>query len=457
LLIGLAFAENGHKAKIGRKGAPLPPKARKAKREGRESVDEMIDTTSYDNTQPTDSVPVDSFRLSLNRVEEQRRSKLHAVRRDIEAVVAHPSTRLGGEALDHLAQSVTALVVEIAILDRETDPCGNAEYAVLIDQTLGIGITRSVALWLALSPAPMQTFTSERAAHIERARVCSDPKHHHRKIVDVDAFGPALGLTRARIREIFGDSGCAIKPMKSRPDRFDPETARKLNAFADEIGLTREYVKDVYAVEGDAGLEALKQEGAIERRRSDLKYGSGRRIRGRPPAEYGVEYLVRAKARASCRSRRTIYRWKAKEKAACADLAALTLEAEQNHISVDEQIVYDLNHYAPGRRRGGYPEKELVIEWYTAVEGKPPTPAQMRKWHQRRLWSEKIKEAKCWKLANALASTDSADHGTVSGVKITHKRSGADVGTTGSLRPCHVDPGAEIREDARAQVAPHGP
>jgi hypothetical protein len=417
----------------------------------------MSDTTSQTNTKPIDPAPDNSFRRSLNRVEEQRRTKLHAVRRDIETIVRHSSTRLDRDALDLLARSVAILVVEIAILDRENNPCANVEYAVLIDQTLGIGLDRSVALWLALSPKPMETFAAERAAHIERARVCSDPKHHHRKLVDVDAFGPALGLTRARIREVFGDSRCAIKPMKSRPDRFDPETAQRLNAFADEIGLTREHVKDVFAEKGESGLEMLKQDGAIERRRTDLKYGAGRPKRGRPVTDFGVEWLVHAKARASGRSRRTIYRWKAREKAACADPAALAAEAEKNGISVDVQIVYDLNQYAPGRRRGSYPEKDLVIEWYTAVEGKPPTPPQMRKWKQRRLWQEKVREAKSWKLANALASTASPDRDIESGVEINQKRSGVNVGTTKSLRPSHVDPGAEIGEDGRAQVAPHGP
>ncbi|MFD6319871.1 hypothetical protein [Methylorubrum thiocyanatum] len=330
-------------------------------------------------------------RCSLDFRERQRRTKLVNWRHDIAEVVAHPSTTLANEARAELALIVTGMVAEIAVLQKAFEG-HESEFIGLIASTVGIETDTASALWNAHAVETIQTEGQRWSDHLRNERQRADNRFIHQHMADLksESIGALLGLTRARIKAIFGTRRCHIVPVKARPDRFDGEIAERVAAFARDHCITAEHVGDMLKERGVEGLNAY----ALSRRdERDLLPKAGR------AKESGqIGRAVAATAKAIGKSRSTVYARLAEDR---AQVARDGLEheiadfAEEMRITETEAHLTRVGMYEH-RHLPAYPQRELVIAWFTDQTGKAPTDAQIRQWKRRGKWTTMMLEARAW-------------------------------------------------------------
>ena len=182
--------------------------------------------------------------------EVQRRRKLERVLLDVRAVLDHADTEERETLRGRVEPLVTLAVVEVAVLDRETDATDSRimrTCGAMIARTLDIEDDpfRALTLWRDASRAPLARFGQRWREYLVRAARDSEGKYQHEKLVDLDAVSAALELTRHRIVAVFGKDKCSLPFVRMIDSPFTLEEARDIRSLSDRIGYTTRRIRDL--------------------------------------------------------------------------------------------------------------------------------------------------------------------------------------------------------------------
>lgn len=384
----------------------------------------------------TQTDQVCSYRPTLDYREDQRRSKLHAVLRDVRRVLDHDARCEAPE----LGALITLAVAEIAVIERVSDPmAGCAEYHCLIAECLGLDPWDAVALWNVHAVEPIRANAARWTAHVAQASLKAEPtKHHHVKLLAVEDLARALNVTRPRIKAIFGSDRCALPPTLVRKGRFDNETLARLRRIAKDHGKTPEYVGDLLIERGPDALAAM-----VEVWKSDAARKWERKGQiGRPPDPSGVRSTVASVAKHRRVSDSTIYR-EARVRKACKTPESdcvVTPETPEFFVTMTAKLCHDDSeslrsatpdfshvfkteipfsdtHLVLGeiamhlkrRRRSRYEPEDVALlkEWWRATRGTELADPTIRQWMHRNKYVRNFFAAQAWReLVEIAAAAD---------------------------------------------------
>lgn len=392
-------------------------------------------------------------RPSLGFREVQRRKKLHAVLRDARTVleVAGPDADAQRHAV---ADLVAHAVVEVAILDRVTD---SATAAGVYQNLIAVALDwddapwEAISRWNRLAPAPIAAFATAWADHLVRAERNSESKHHHRRLVDLSEISAGLGLTRQKTREIFGNAKCSLPPVKVRAGRVSPEDRAYLRGVADELGMSRERVVDIFRVSGRAGVEALIQKRSGVDPKWMSAFGIASPKRGRPATAGGFTTAVRETAAQFRVSERSIFQ---KIKAIRAEGPVEPEEYASEDMICLGRVAEELKSK---RRRSVYSKDDtkIVVEWFTATTGRPPSAGQIRNWKYRKQWFSKVSIAKAWAAAQQISEHGLAKPAIVADANLTFEEPNV-VPPARPVRPGKICASGEISEAPEVMAGADG-
>ncbi|TXM72910.1 hypothetical protein FV218_12285 [Methylobacterium sp. WL69] len=384
-------------------------------------------------------------RPSLGFQEVQRRKKLHAVLRDVRTALDVAGPDADAQRLA-VADLVAHAVIEVAILDRETD---SEAQAGVYQSLLAVAIDcddapwEAIARWNRLAPTPIAAFSAAWNDHLDRAERNSESRHHHLKLVDLAEISAGLGLTRKKTREIFGDAKCSLPPVKVRAGRVSPEDRKWLRGVAGELGVSRERVVDVFIAHGRAGVDDLIVKQAAAEPSWWRAFGIASPKSGRPTDPDCFTLEVRKVAKQFRMAERTIWR---KIKSIRAEGPIESEEWASDDMVVLCRVVEEL---APKRHRRVYSraDTKIVVEWMTAVEGKAPTSDRMKKWRKRGLWQRKVSTARAWSLLQNICSNETEDSAIVPKIAFAF-RGVSDVPAIGPFRNVEDGRSRDVSETA---------
>lgn len=406
-------------------------------------------------------------------LEIQRRRKLERALPDVRAVLDHADAEAREAFRDRVAPLVALMVSEIAVLDRQTratDSVVMRQYGKIIADVLDLHDDpfRALTLWRDAASAPLARFGKRWSAYLERAARDSEGKYRHERLVDLDAVSAALGLTRHRMIEVFGDAKCILPPVRMIESPFTVEEARDIRSLSDRIGYTTRRIRDLaLSLEPEAfctklwpiEVEIIPEDqiaGHRLHRCSDAMVSRYVKRSKSKPGPLPNESTLKAQITAiaawrgeSFRKVRSMYDKRVREASSGVTSASenVTSQADSGvtfalnscHVCTefphsekvtfrasehDEtgcpyRIVGDtvISHpvliaivnegrFSGRRKRHEYPERELVEAWHIAVMGEPVKPATLRKWAQRRRYPGYLETARRWKAETDLLASD---------------------------------------------------